>query len=241
MYQDYNYNVIPLENLSLADFDSSDGQGIVNLWVPEYSDMLLMAEITKSASEKKKPKLVDMGCGSGLISRLFADFNIDVLAVDHNRELLYQANKTYKHPNLQFLCVDYITDILNLDEEVDAIYCSFMPDTENWTPIMHKLKPNAILHVLHKHGEDYFTGNKDAYKTGIDYQICAMKPVYSHMDIEHLSRITVERLRSGIQAEVKKEVLPRVIESLKAEGDIFNKGVLGKEYSWEIELKKKAK
>jgi len=238
MEKDYKLIVKPIEKITLNDFNPMCGEGIVNFWLPEYIDMYLLATIIKTASHKKKPFLIDVNAGSGLISRLFADLDINVLALSTNRGLINQAARTYPHNNLQFQYIENLEDNINA-KDVDAVYYSFMPRGENHTSFIMKLHPNVIIYTKEKYEDRFATRVEEAYKPCKDYEVCAMIPVTSYADFPYINRFSVSTIRTVIESRVKRKVLDNIVEVLSSIPISIEDGFPENRYTWEIELRDK--
>lgn len=51
--------------------------------------------------------VVDVGCGTGLLAYHIARRGAKVLGIDFSKEAIKIAQSTYKHPNLEFRCMDF--------------------------------------------------------------------------------------------------------------------------------------
>ena len=248
MYDNLNIKVKPIEEITLEDFNPLEKEGLVNFWLPRYVDVYLMSEISKTLSHKDRPSLVDAGCGSGLCSKLFSDFDIDVLAVDEDGKMIKKAAQTYKQNNLHFLEGDVeeleaITQSRDI-EEVDAVYCSFMKKGENWTPFIEKLKPKVILGVLEYYEEGFTSGCASAYKPNGEYSVYGTWPVISYADLANLKEygsIQLAMMRTVISIEVRKDLLGDLVKKLGTIKEFTEKNIVNETYSWERELIDKIK
>jgi len=66
-------------------------------------------------------RIIDSGCGSGVVADYLAASGADVTAIDANPEAIRFATSAFRRPNLRFL-TGFVTDDLHLDAPVDKIY-----------------------------------------------------------------------------------------------------------------------
>lgn len=240
MGESYKLKVKPLHQIVLDDFCPMNGGGIVNLWIPEYSNIYLMTAIIKGASGKEHPLLVDLGCGGGLCSRLFSDMGAEVLAIDSKKELIVQAARAYGRDGLCFVegSAENLRKIVELRKigKVDAVYCSFMPEGENWAPFIEELQPDVILHVFEKYGERWASGTKESYKPSKDYEIYSVIPLISYRDLGNLDSLSLETAGTWLLIHVSKNSLERLIKTYGPIRELIAKSVTTNKYKWESEL-----
>ncbi|MDP2720985.1 MAG: class I SAM-dependent methyltransferase [bacterium] len=102
-------------------------------------------------------KVLDLGCGSGIQSKVLQEAGLEVVGVDFAEKMIEEAKK--RVPNAEFL----VMDILNLDfppEHFDGIYARasllHIPKNKIGQVLkdLHKiLKRNGIIYVALKEGE----------------------------------------------------------------------------------------
>ena len=67
---------------------------------------------------KKKPKMLDLGCGTGRLSGFLYDKGLDVTAIDYSEEAIKKLKK--KYPYIKCVHAD-ITDLSQITEKYDCI------------------------------------------------------------------------------------------------------------------------
>lgn len=113
--------------------------------------------------EQEKKEFLDLGCGLGRHSILFAKNDFNVYCFDISKEAI---ERTKKWAEKEKLILNYnVGDMLNLpykDESIDAILCRNVishTDTEGMKKVIKELK-----RVLRKSGECYLTlGSKSTW------------------------------------------------------------------------------
>ena len=127
-----------------------------NKLVTEYKNQSIWREWDSYIDELNilpNQKILDIGCGTGDVTKLLAEKAFNVIAIDFNKELLEFAKKENSSPN-----IDYIqNDIRNIDElslsKVDGIWSSFTPAYfVDFKSILQKwlnlLKPNGWIALI---------------------------------------------------------------------------------------------
>lgn len=91
--------------------------------------------------------VLDLGCGSGRITRKLADAGFDMIGIDASEEMLMQANsKSKKYPDILYLCQDMRE--FELYGTVKAVICccdtlNYLADTDELTEVF-KLVNNYL-------------------------------------------------------------------------------------------------
>ncbi len=67
-------------------------------------------------------RVLDVGCGSGVVSDLLASMGAEVTGVDANVQAIDFARATFHRPNLDFRCA-YVEELAYDPASVDRIYC----------------------------------------------------------------------------------------------------------------------
>jgi len=77
--------------------------------------------IERIASPDKRERVLDAGCGSGIISNFLSQHAAEVVAIDSNPSAIDYATQTFKAPNLHFRLGQF--DELKDAGTFDRIYC----------------------------------------------------------------------------------------------------------------------
>jgi len=133
----------------------------------------------------EKRILLDLACGTGRLSRYFADLGYDVIGADISQEMLSEAAKT-PHKNIQYLCQDMTR--LDLFGTIDCCICVL--DSINHLPDLHAVKQAFErvslfmnsggtfafdLNTLYKHNK-ILSGNSFIYDLGDIYCVWNNSP-----------------------------------------------------------------
>lgn len=71
-------------------------------------------------------RILDLGCGPGLIDFELGKLGYNILGVDFNSESINYANKNKKLENIEYICKNYLTeDLKGKYDIVLMIYCDF--------------------------------------------------------------------------------------------------------------------
>ena len=90
---------------------------------PESMGMSLFAEFALKWL-RKGSSIVDVGCGNGRDSLFFARKGMDVVGIDASSTAIDMLNELH-HPNLNFICGDFITDKRIFSKRYDCFYSRF--------------------------------------------------------------------------------------------------------------------
>lgn len=93
-------------------------------------------EVLKEINWNNK-KVLDAGCGTGLLAYLIAKKGALVTGVDYALEAIKIAKSSHRHPNLNFLCCDFS----DIKEKYDVIISvGTLEHTDNPFEVLKKLK-----------------------------------------------------------------------------------------------------
>jgi SAM-dependent methyltransferase len=124
----------------------------VSFWAPRREEIQRVVEVSKLVSSRKKPVIVDIGCGSGLVDYLLATTGeVEVIGIDPAEHLISKAKEVYRHPHLRFEGGD-AESLRNYTDKVDVAFNSWMPMDINLSPYMLDLNALAIIYVRDKAG-----------------------------------------------------------------------------------------
>ena len=122
--------------------------------------------------------LLDLACGTGTLSRHFANYGYDVIGADISPEMLSEAAKK-PHKNIQYLCQDMTK--LDLFGTIDCCICvldvlNHLPDEEAVRKALSRvslfMNKGGVLvfdmNTLHKHeeilsGKDFIIEQEDVF------------------------------------------------------------------------------
>ncbi|QXX85285.1 class I SAM-dependent methyltransferase [Acinetobacter lwoffii] len=133
-----------MENREFKDHFSQQSQDYA-LFRPHYPDALgkLLAELSPSTK-----LAVDIGCGSGQLSEVLANYFDQVMAIDASSEQIAQAKP---HPKIQYGQA-FAEDIPCADQSVDLIsvaQAAHWLDLEKFYAEVRRIaRPNAILALI---------------------------------------------------------------------------------------------
>lgn len=118
----------------------------------------------------KNSTIVDLGCGPGLVSKLFVDAGINYIGLDYSEKTIEVAKKI--NPGVRF----QVKDFLNLDFESNSIdayiaIASLYHLTKNdFVKVLHNLfrtlKVNGKLYLVMKKGNGEYLKRDIRYKKG---------------------------------------------------------------------------
>ncbi len=86
-------------------------------------------------------KVLDVGCGNGIISMFLGSLNLNVLGIDISEKSIQNAISINKYPNVQFK-VKSAEDLVVESIKFDIIICSEV--------LEHLKDPSSLITVLHK-------------------------------------------------------------------------------------------
>jgi len=138
---------LPVSKISLDNICGSDENNIILFWAPRRAEIQRFVEVAKAVHQSGgKPKILDIGCGSGLLPYLLAiTEEVDVIGMDPDEETL--AKDTYSHPNLKFKVGDAEDAVVRYVNQVDVVLNSWMPGNLNLTPQIRRVNARAIIYI----------------------------------------------------------------------------------------------
>lgn len=98
-------------------------------------------ETINSSPRKKDMKVLDIGCGNGIISINAGTLGVDVLGLDVSEKAIEVANKQNKFDNVRFQVLP-AEGLSAIDEKFDVIICSEV--------LEHLQQPTSLLSELNK-------------------------------------------------------------------------------------------
>ena len=93
------------------------GNPIQRFW--HYSKQLAISRFLPPSCDDF---VLDIGCGSGVVSRFLSDRGAKVLGIDANPAAIEFASRTYGSSSVRFQ-LGYVDESIELDRQADKIYC----------------------------------------------------------------------------------------------------------------------
>lgn len=134
--------------------------------------------IIGEAELKKGANVLDVGCGQGFFSSLFADEGMATLGVDLSPEGIQSASRTYGRKGLNFVAADIFS--FRADESFDLVFsrsCSLynssqiVSDRSTTDTLLRFVRPNGVLVVDYhttfsprKHSRDWLHHSLATYQ-----------------------------------------------------------------------------
>ena len=94
-----------------------EGNSVQRFW--HYSKQLAIKKYLPPSSHDK---VIDVGCGSGVITSLLGSYGADVLGIDGNSDAITFAAEKFSSPNIRFR-LGLIDEKIKINTLVDKIYC----------------------------------------------------------------------------------------------------------------------
>src|SRR3954462_3152045 len=94
-----------------------------------------------SGKAKANAKILDVGCGNGVISRHLGRLGFNVLGIDVSEKTIETARSLTNLPNVRFITKS-AEELVASGEKYDAVICSEV--------LEHLHDPGALLNVLHQ-------------------------------------------------------------------------------------------
>jgi SAM-dependent methyltransferase len=137
---------IPFEELTIRKLCGPDN--FVCYWPPRREEIGRMVAFTKAIHQGKgKPKMLEIGCGTGLLAYLLASTGqVDVIATDPD---VHIESSPYSHPNLKFERLGAYNAATKYQAQgVTAVVNSWMPYNLDLTHEIRDVGALAIIYVL---------------------------------------------------------------------------------------------
>lgn len=143
-------------------------------------------------------RVVDVGCGSGVISAFLAERAADVVGIDGNEAAIAFARRQFQAPNLRFER-RFVDEDLKIEEPVDKVYCLELIEHVYQRQTRKML---GIFHSMLADGGCVFitTPNYSSLWPGIEWLMDKLKlapPMEGH---QHVERYTPGKLSSVCEA-----------------------------------------
>ena len=102
---DYQYNAFNSPNRIQRFWHQSKSRLIQSLLPPGKGELV-----------------IDVGCGSGVITNLLGNLGADAIGIDANPAAINFASQTFVHPNVKFL-LGQVDEEYVFPDQVDKVYC----------------------------------------------------------------------------------------------------------------------
>ncbi len=93
------------------------GPAVQRFWHHEKERM-----VRKFSSPQPGQRVLDVGCGSGVVADLLASMGAEVTGIDANAKAIEFARATFRRANLDFRCA-YVEELAYAPASIDGIYC----------------------------------------------------------------------------------------------------------------------
>jgi cyclopropane fatty-acyl-phospholipid synthase-like methyltransferase len=110
--------------------------------------------IARFLPPRKEDFVMDVGCGSGVITSFLGESGAEVLGLDGNSEAIAFAAETFSKPNVQFQ-LGLVDEQFDTSRPVDKIYCLEVIEHIHLNQARDMLK--AFRNLLNPHGEVFIT------------------------------------------------------------------------------------
>jgi len=95
----------------------NSGPAVQRFWHQEKERI-----ICKFSPPKPGQRVLDVGCGSGVVADFLASMGAEVTGVDANAKAIAFARDTFHRPNLDFRCA-FVEDLAFAAASIDRVYC----------------------------------------------------------------------------------------------------------------------
>tara|TARA_B100000315_G_C14493547_1_gene548783 strand:+ start:70 stop:846 length:777 start_codon:yes stop_codon:yes gene_type:complete len=147
---DYNRRGISFQDVDIHTIcQYSRDQDPVSDWAPRKAEIQRIVNLAKGINpQSKKPLIIDVGCGSGLVSYLLAlTGEVEVVAFDPNEDVL--LNPYFVHPNLAKIVGDSKEAVeLCRDCSPATVINSYMPEGVDLTPHIRQMGAKSIVYIM---------------------------------------------------------------------------------------------
>lgn len=143
-------------------------------------------------------RVLDVGCGSGVISDVLASFGARVTGVDGNPRAIAFARRTYHRPNLDFV-QGLVDELADPPGSVDRIYCLEVIE-HLYADQVHALL--AQFHRLLRPGGTLCltTPNFRGVWPAIEWTLDTLRLVPTLAEEQHVSRFSRASLRAALES-----------------------------------------
>jgi 2-polyprenyl-3-methyl-5-hydroxy-6-metoxy-1,4-benzoquinol methylase len=170
----------------------TEGFVVQRFWHAEKSRM-----IRKFSRPKAGEKVLDIGCGSGVISDVLRSFGASVIAVDGNPDAISYARRTFGKDGIEFR-LGQVDEVTTERESIDRSYCLeviehlYLNQVESLFRNVRELtRPGGTLTLT--------TPNYRGVWPAIEWTLDALKAV-PHLDgDQHVTRFTAQSLRDLLE------------------------------------------
>jgi hypothetical protein len=219
-----------LEDITLSDFQ---GASRISSWIPTHREV---DKISKYAKLVNSPYMLDVGCGHGLASFLFAIEDVRVLGVDAG------LNKD------RALCNSGITNLEFREKNayegeiykgINVIFNSWMPQGEDWSGCFIRKKRFPIIIYVKSRATGMQPGmpmnfnDLNTYRTPIGFVEIDRWSCFGHDDFKSDTSLEIKTQYGEVIVQSTQEFFKKNAKKFQRVKDEQSKAI---PYNWEGEL-----
>jgi 2-polyprenyl-3-methyl-5-hydroxy-6-metoxy-1,4-benzoquinol methylase len=177
----------------------TQGHPIQRFW--HYAKHL---SIKRYLPPKPSDTVLDVGCGSGVVTSFLGEFGATVVGIDGNLDAIQFANQQFSHPNVKFQ-LGLVDENIQLDMLIDKIYCLEVIEHIYINQSKDMLK--AFLKILKPGGQVFLTTpNYKSMWPIIEWlmdRLGLSPPLAEHQHVEFYDKRKLEKLCLELDFEIK--------------------------------------
>jgi 2-polyprenyl-3-methyl-5-hydroxy-6-metoxy-1,4-benzoquinol methylase len=154
--------------------------------------------IRKFSPPTQGQRVLDVGCGSGVVADLLASMGAEVTGIDANAKAIEFARATFSRPNLEFRCA-YVEDLPYAVASIDRIYCLELIEhlyakqaDALLATFARLLRPGGVLALT--------TPNYRGFWPGIEFVMDRLRLAPAMRVQQHVTRFNRVKLREALSA-----------------------------------------
>lgn len=261
-WQIYPQKRVPLDRLDLASFcggwrSDMDWEYLQWVhgdrptpiqWLPRKEELLRVKEFAQKINNNTRiPSILEIGCGTGLLSYLLADLNdLFVVGMDPDEKTMLDQGKynivqdhkfveipsyPYTHPNLKFITGTSKNMLESFQgTSPDLVISSWMPEDVNILPDIKALEPKGIVLIYQdlKPYSDRFSKPGSSYKKAYRWQGPDHEDVTAFSRAAHTTDYWLSEITNGniVEFWVRRDLkVPDLLSSIQVSEE--------EKFSWE--------